>query len=185
MGRFTVYSVDPIKGRSFQPYIKCQQGPFQYIFWWKPLWRLPSGHKMLHSHQNDVNRPSTIGQKWKFLWCQLFASNWCCTLTSQLFFSTNFFSPFFICQLSFSTHILDITFTSCADVHTIFTIWQQDVKIGSIDVLRYWPNVDVSLRFEHLLGTIKASDGSQLHLANLWLASINQPMIDNNRFRTK
>ena len=32
---------------------------------------------------------------------------------------------------------------------------------------------------------LNISDGSQLHFANQWLAAINQPMIDDNLFRTK
>ena len=52
-------------------------------------------------------------------WYQLLASNWCWCVKNyfnQHFLSTQIFVNIFVCQWSFSIHILDTLLTSCVDV---------------------------------------------------------------------
>ena len=111
----------------------------------------------------DINQPSTLGQKWKLLWCQLSTSNWCQLLASNwcgtlkstiLVFHPKFLFNICCGQWSFSRHIRDIILTSRVHVHMIFAIWhQQHIKIMFIDVVPWlWPNVDVNLMFGCWLG---------------------------------
>ena len=120
-------------------------------------------------HQNYVNNwcKLTINHRsemevfvlLKSNWHQLFPSNWCCTLTilknQQKSFQPKFVFTDFVCQWSFSRHILDIILTSCVDV-SIFAIWHKHgVKIRSIDVVSwYWPIFDISLRFKCPMGCL-------------------------------
>ena len=115
-----------------------------------------SWHKLSINHRSKMKVFVTV--KLTSNWHQLMASNWCCTLTSNTKMSTKIvFQPNIIftnssSHRSFPRHILDIILVSCVDVHMICAIWQQDVKIRSIEVPWYGPNVDVNVRFECPLG---------------------------------
>ena len=71
-----------------------------------------------------THQPSTLGQKRKFLWCQLstsnwhqlLASNWCHTMTLKksfqptFFFNQNVLSPYLLPVIIFKTHSWHIDF---------------------------------------------------------------------------
>ena len=114
----------------------------------------------------NVNWPSTIVQKWKFVTSTVkikLTSTIDIKLTLHIwhkkYFNQHFFfNQHFLLQCFFVSghfHILDIILTSCVDdVPMIFAIWHEVVKIRSIDVVSwYWPKFDVNLKFECPLGS--------------------------------